>query len=115
VDGEETGGVVGHVADSGGEVGGFVGKRGEFFEEFLAGLPLEEAAVTPVGDVLLANGLAVEGLAEDGFDVGDGVEPFDEIAGGGGAFEAAVEFVADGAGEAGDFGDAGHGGGDFRF
>jgi len=116
VNGEEAGGMIGHFGGGGRLDGvGVIGERGEFFEEILTGLPLDESAVAPVAEVLLADGFAVEGLAEDGFDGSDAVEPLDESPGGNGTLQPAVEFLRDFRGDFGDFGDAAHGFEDLRF
>ena len=57
-----------------GEAGEFGGVGGEFtgvFEDFLGGEPVEEAAVVPFGEVLGADGDAVEMFGEDGLDFGE--------------------------------------------
>ena len=111
MNGEEAGGVGGHVMGGGFgfEVGGGFGEVLEVLQEFLAGLPFEESAAAPVAEVLGVDGVAVETLFEEGFDVRVGVEPLKERGGGGSVFETVVEFVAEGAGEAGDFSGAVHG------
>jgi hypothetical protein len=53
----------------GSELGGLGG-------DVLAGEPFLEAALPPVGEVLVVDGVSVEGLLEDFADLGEGVEPF---------------------------------------
>ena len=107
--GDGVGEAIGEVAV--GEAGEFGGVGGEFagvFEEFLGGEPVEEAAIVPFGEVLRADGDAVEVFGEDGLDFGEAVEPLDEVHAGFAVVEALVELVAEGAGEAGDFAGAFH-------
>jgi hypothetical protein len=109
--GEEAGGVVGHAARGLIEVlRGFGGVAGTV-EEFVAELPLDEAAVSPLGQVLLADGTAIEVIIEDFPDFRKGIEPREKVGAGDAAFELAVEFVAKGPGEAGDFAVSFHGDG----
>ena len=94
-----------------GEAGEFGGVGGEFagvFEEFLGGEPVEEAAIVPFGEVLGADGDAVEMFGENGLDFGEGVKPFDEVHAGFTFVEAEVELVAEVMREAGDFAGAFH-------
>jgi len=62
----------------------------------------------PFVEVLLTDGLTGEVAGQDGLNVGGGIEPIEE----GGAFlvrgETLVEFIAQGAREAGDFTVASH-------
>ena len=109
MDGEELGGVVGHFFGGGGEVLGLVLEDFEAVHEVLAELPGGEAAVAPVGDVLLVYGLAVEGDFEHFLNCRNCIEPFEDGTGGVVAVEAFVEVLADEAGEFGDFGETGHG------
>ena len=102
-DGEETGGVIGHEGGGFFEVGGGVGFFLDVFKKLAPGLPLGIAAVAPFGEVLFADGFAVEAVLEDALDFGEFVEPNDDFAAGGVGFEAGVEFLADVAGETGDF------------
>ena len=72
--GNGVGEAIGEVAV--GEAGEFGGVGGEFagvFEEFLGGEPVEEAANVPFGEVLRADGDAVEVFGEDGLDFGEAV------------------------------------------
>jgi hypothetical protein len=103
VDGEEAGGVVGHAGGGGFDIGGGLREELEAFEEFAAGLPFLEAALTPVAEVLFVDGVAVEGVAEDLLNLGKAVEPLGEDAGGDVAVHAMVYFLAKGTGEGGDF------------
>ena len=92
-----------------GELGGVGGEFAGGFEEFLGGEPVEEAAVVPFGEVLGADGDAVEMFGEEGLDFGEGVEPLDEFHAGCAAVEALVELVAELVRETGDFAGAFHG------
>jgi len=111
VEGEPAGEFVGEGAGQGVVAEGFfvveVMCQGE---GIAAGEPVAVAAVFPLGEVGRGDGLGGELGGEDGLDLGEGVEPLEE----GWAWlvveEAAVELVADGEGEAGDFSGAGHGG-----
>jgi hypothetical protein len=80
-----------------------------FVGEFLAVLPFGKASQTPVAEVLFADGVALKLGGQDGFDLGEGVEPGEEGVGGLVVGEAAVELFAEGAGETGDFAGAGGG------
>ena len=89
--------MVGHVLDGGFvEVGGFVEEDEELVHEVVAELPGGEAAAAPVGDVLVVYGVAFEMQFEQFLHCRDGVEPLEDGARGVGAFEAEVEFLADG-------------------
>ena len=100
---------VGEVAvGEAGELGGVGGEFAGVFEEFLGGKPVEKAAVIPFGEVLGADGDAVEVFGEDGLDFGEGVEPLDEVHAGFAVVEALVELVAEVVREAGDFAGAFH-------
>ena len=108
--GDGVGEAIGEVAV--GEAGEFGGVGGEFagvFEEFLGGEPVEEAAVIPFGEILGADGDAVEMLGEDGLDFGETIQPFDEFHAGFAVVETLVELVAKVVGEAGDFAGSLHG------
>jgi hypothetical protein len=109
--GEEAGGVVGHAARNEVEVLGGVGGLAGAVEEFVAELPLDEAAVSPLGQVLLADGTAVEVFVEDFLNFRERIEPREKVRAGSAAFELAVEFVAKGPGKAGDFAVSFHGDG----
>ena len=94
-----------------GEAGEFGGVGGEFtgvFEDFLGGEPVKETAVIPFGEVLRADGDAVEMFGEDGLDFGEMIQPFNEVHAGFAVVETLVELVAERAGEAGDFAGAFH-------
>lgn len=77
-------------------------------EALLLGEPVQIAAFFPFGEVLFTDGVAVEFVLDEMLDFGEGIEPADE----GGAFlaifQALVELVADGFGEASDFAGASH-------
>jgi hypothetical protein len=71
-------------------------------------LPFDEAVVAPFVKILFADGLAGEVTGQEVLDVGGGIKPIEEgvailVMG-----EAAVEFIAQGAREAGDFTVASH-------
>ena len=77
--------------------------------EELGGLELEEpvavAALFPFGEVLFGDGTVFEVSGEDGFDVGERVEPGKDGFGGDAVVEFEVELFADGVSEASDFAD----------
>ena len=106
-DGEEVFGV--HA--TGGIVGGALGAIGGAGEEFTVELPLDEAAIAPIGEVLLGDRTASEVGGEEVGDFGEAVQPISEVAGEFTVFEAVIEFFAQGLREAGDFSGAGHSGG----
>ena len=56
-----------------GELGGVGGEFAGGFEEVLGGEPVEEAAIVPFGEVLGADGDAVEVFGEEGLDFGEAV------------------------------------------
>ena len=91
-----------------GEVFGMFGQFADLLEDFLAGEPVEEAAVIPFGEVLGADGDAFEVLGEDGLDFGEGVKPLQEGHAGFAVVKALVELFAEGVGETGDFTGAFH-------
>jgi len=66
-------------------------------------VPIDEATVAPIGDVLLGDRLSLEMRFEDGADVVLRVEPRDEDGGRLTIEEAGVEFLPDGLRKAGDF------------
>jgi hypothetical protein len=111
VEGEPVGEFVGEEAGQGVVAEGFfvVEVTGQC-EGVAAGEPVRVAAVFPLGEVGGGDGLGGEIGGEDGADLREGVEPIEE----GWAWfvveEAAVELVADGEWEAGDFSGASHGG-----
>jgi hypothetical protein len=78
-------------------------------EGVVAGEPVAVAAVFPLGEVGRGEGLGGELGGEDGLDLGEGIEPVEEGGAGLVVEEAAVELVANGGGEAGDFSGASHG------
>jgi hypothetical protein len=81
-------------------VGGVEGGEGE---SVLAHLPVAEAMLGPFVEVLFRDGFGTELRAEEGLDLGEGIEPGAEVVLGFAFVEAAVELVADGLGEASDF------------
>jgi len=114
----------GEGADGGGGVtkreptGEFVGERsgegivaeGVWVLEFTgegkgveAGEPVAVPAGFPMGEVGWGDGLGGEVGGEDGLDLGERVEPVEEGGAGFVVEDAAVELVADGKGEPGDF------------
>jgi hypothetical protein len=56
---------------------------------------------------LFGEGLASEVSGEDGLDLGEGIEPFEDGAAGHAILKAAVQLVAESVGKAGDFAFAG--------
>ncbi len=78
-------------------------EEGSEVEGVLAHLPGAEAELGPFMEVLPGDELAGEVVGEDGLDFGEGVEPGEESFAGFAVVEAAVELVADGFGEAGNF------------
>lgn len=92
-----------------------IGLFGELKGE-VAGFPEFEpvliAALAPFGEVLLGDGAAAKEFGEDTLDFGEGVEPGEELGAGGAVIDALVEFIAEDAGEAGDFAFAGGGHGE---
>ena len=92
-----------------GEVFGMFGEFADLLKDFLAGEPVEEAAVVPFGEVLGADGDALEVFGEDGLDFGETVKPLDEFHAGFAVMEALVELVAEMVRETGDFAGAFHG------
>ena len=77
---------------------GFV--RGGEFEGVLAHLPVAEPVLGPFVEVLLGDGSAAELSGEDAFDLGEGVNPGEELVVRFGIGEAVVEFLANSVGEA---------------
>jgi hypothetical protein len=110
VKGEPAGEFVGEEAGQGVVAEGFfvveVAGQGE---GVAAGEPVGVAAVFPLGEVGGGDGLGGEVGGEDGVDLPEGVEPIEEGWARLVVEEAAVEMVADGEGEAGDFSGASHG------
>ncbi len=87
---------------------------GEFFEALGLGVLLgvvAEAALSPGGEVAVGDGLVGEEFVEDLLDLGQFVEPGEDLGAGLAVAEALVELGADGLGEAGDFAGAGAVGG----
>ena len=79
---------------------------GEAIEPFLTVLLLEPvlvAAAPPFGEVLVGDGFSVEEFGHDGFGFWKRVQPREDGATDLTVFEAAIYFIADGFGEAGDF------------
>jgi hypothetical protein len=68
--------------------------------------PVAEAAVFPFGEVLFGDGTVIEVGGEDGFGLGEGVEPGEDEFGGDIVVELEVKFFADGVREASDFAEA---------
>jgi hypothetical protein len=107
---EDGGEVIGEGAiGGGGEFGGVRGKLGGAVDGVLMGEPLWVAALFPLIEVLLCDGMAVVIAVKDGADFGEGVEPLDETTAFFAVTETAIELGADFAREAGDFTGAGHG------
>jgi len=83
---------------------------GDALDAGFAGLirqPILVAAVTPVGEVGFGDGLVIKFFGEKFFGVGEPIEPLQEVRALLAVLEAAVEIVADGFGELGDFSDSG--------
>jgi hypothetical protein len=78
------------------------------FEQIEACLPFEESTVAPFMEVLFADGLTGKVAGQHGLDIGCGIEPIEEGAAVLVMGEAAVEFVAQGARQTGDFSFAKH-------
>lgn len=79
-------------------VGGLGGLPAEFADDlqgFLPMGPLAEAALFPLGDVLIAQRVAFEFGGDEFLDLGKGVQPNDEFLRGFTVAEALVEFLAD--------------------
>ena len=77
------------------------------FAQIAPGEPFLETALAPFAQVLLADGDAGEVGLHDLLDLGQGVEPGEQLGAWLGAIEAFIQLVADKAGEAGDFAVAG--------
>jgi len=108
-DGAKVAGDVGAVA-----AGSFLIERATLFDEVLplgaAGegvRPIGVAAATPIGEVVFGEGTSAKFFSEDVLDFGQGVKPGEEFGAVRAVFEAVVDFVADGFGEAGDFAGSG--------
>jgi len=86
-------------------VAGQLGGQGE---DVLADEPFLVAALTPVGEVLLGDGEGVEVLGEEGLDLGEGIEPREDLRAELAILEAGVELGAKVVGQSGDFSGAGH-------
>jgi len=84
--------------------GGLDSDRAGLGEHFAAELPGGEAVGAPFGEVHLADGARAEFGGQERANGGQPVEPRQESGGGFVVGEAAVEFVAEGLGEPGDFG-----------
>jgi hypothetical protein len=74
-----------------------------FLAEFAADYPFLATALTPLAEVLFADGNAVEFLFDDFLELFEAVEPGEDLGSGLGAVKAFVQEVADGAGQMGDF------------
>jgi hypothetical protein len=85
------------------EVSGVLGKLPGERQGFLLEEPISVAALPPLGEVLGAYGFTGENGGHDGLNLGKGVEPGGQVFGLLAVVEAAVQLVADAAGEAGDF------------
>jgi len=84
-----------------------VGEDGDEGTAFLEAQPFEITALPPFGEVLLGDGTALELLFEDRPNVGEAIEPFDQISAWLGVSEAERQFVADGLRQACDFSNTG--------
>lgn len=92
--GEEAAGAVGHVMTDFIQLPDGTGGAGGAIENVVAGLPLGEAAVTPLGKILVVDGLSVEESSEDFFDRREVIEPREKNASWSGALEKAVHLFA---------------------
>ena len=93
--------------EAGLEVGGVLSKLPGEFLGILVEEPIAIAAVLPLGEVLGADRFAGEIRGHDVLDFGKGVEPGHEVFALVAIVNAAIQLVADVAGEAGDFSGAG--------
>ena len=100
--GGDAAGALGGVA-----FGALVGEIAEADAAFFLEKPLLKAAAAPGGDVVFGDGPAGEAFVEDALHFGQRVQPGDEFAAEGAVVEAAIEFVTNGAGQAGDFSSSG--------
>jgi len=108
--GEDGGEVICYAAAGGlGELGGVFCDLGKPGEGLFMGEPIAIAAIAPIREVLKVDIAGVEMAVEEGLDFGEGVEPLEDKGAGLGVEEATVEFVANFAGEAGDFTVSSHG------
>jgi hypothetical protein len=89
--------------EAGAEARGVLGKLPGERQGFLLEEPISVAALPPLGEVLGADGSAGEDGRHDGLNLGKGVEPGGQVFGLLAIVEAAVQLIADAAGEAGDF------------
>jgi hypothetical protein len=69
--------------------------------------PIAKSAPTPGGNVVFGDGAAGETMSEDALDFRQRIKPGDQFPAERAVVEAAVEFVANGGGKAGDFSGAG--------
>ena len=85
----------GLTATQGGEGAGLLAQVRYEVAGLLLLEPVLEAAMTPIREILLGNGLGVELFLEDGLDFGLLIKPGKDGAGGFVVIEAAVKVVAD--------------------
>jgi hypothetical protein len=91
-----------------GEVAGLLAHLFEPIAGFLEAKPILEAALFPFGEVLFGDRAAFEFLVEDALNVGEGIEPFDELDSCFAVLEAKVEVFTQGVRETGDFSGPSH-------
>jgi hypothetical protein len=72
------------------------------------GRPVEESALFPFGDTLLADGASAEFALQGGFNFREIIDPFDQAFPRFAVAQALIQFLAHGLGEAGDFTIAAH-------
>ena len=89
------------------QVGRLLGGPAGLFAEELVALPVYVTAVAPLGEVLLADGVAAELFGDEFLDFGELVEPFENGFGEFAVFEALANLLADCFWQASDFAGAG--------
>jgi hypothetical protein len=81
----------------------------EAFAEFAAHLPFDETALPPVAEILFVDRPSTEGIAQDGLDFRQAVEPCGEDPTRDVALKAAIDFLPKFGRQFGDFSSASHG------
>lgn len=110
VRGEKIRGGVCHAGEGGFQFN-VAGNAVKAFAEFAAHLPFDETALPPVAEILFIDGAPAEGIAQDGLDFRQAVEPRGEDPTRDVAFKAAIDFVPKFGRQFGDFSSASHGAG----